>query len=225
MVSIFWVLSGVSLSLKPVQLARNQQWDKFFDTMFSSVFRRMLRLYLPCLVVQLGVLFATLIGLYDYPFELAKDWPFYGTNEQQHQKQPTAWLQIDDWARNMWRAANPFSPGRPGYDPHLWTIAYEFRNSIILFAALVGMAKLKSKIRVMLTMAIYAYCVLANQGDLALFIAGIACAEFLIVKDEKAKELPSLEKAAPQTQGLKAKAIWTTVYILGLHMLSIPAWK
>lgn len=225
MVSVFWVLSGVSLSLKPIQLARGQAWDKFFDTMFSSVFRRMLRLYLPCLVVQLCVLLATLLGLYDHAFALAKDWPFAGTNEKQHKKQETWMLQIQDWAQDMWHGANPFAPKRPAYDAHLWTIALEFRNSIVLFATLVGFAKLKPKIRLSLTLALYAYLVVIEQGDVALFIAGMACAEFLMIRDEKAKLLPSAEKSEPEEQSIRTKAIWTTIYIIGLHLLSIPAGK
>jgi hypothetical protein len=44
-VSTFYVLSGISLSLRPLELARSHVWDVCFDNLFSSVFRRALRLY------------------------------------------------------------------------------------------------------------------------------------------------------------------------------------
>ncbi|KAK7179951.1 acyltransferase [Paraphaeosphaeria sporulosa] len=80
-VATFYVLSGVSLSLKRLRLARSHDFDKLFDTMFSSVFRRALRVYLPVFAVQIGVLFATLLGLYNHGYALSQDWLYGGTNE------------------------------------------------------------------------------------------------------------------------------------------------
>jgi hypothetical protein len=163
--------------------------------------------------------------MYDRAAELHKDWPFFGTNEKTHERKETAAAQIADWAHVMWELANPFKPIRPSYDVHLWTIPLEFRNSIILFATLVGFAKLRSRIRIAFTLALYIYCVLIEEGDVGLFIAGMGCAEFLLIRDENAKRLPSSEKPEPQRQSLRAKAIWTGVYIAGLHLLSIPMWR
>ncbi|KAF2276503.1 uncharacterized protein EI97DRAFT_42014 [Westerdykella ornata] len=223
MVSVFWVLSEISLSLKPLKLARSQAWDKFADTMFSSVFRRGLRLYLPVLAVQVCVLLATLVGLFDRAAELRKNWPFYGTNEEMHERKESAWAQISDWSREMWAFSNSFRPIRPSYDVHLWTIQLEFRNSIILFATLVGFAKLRPLVRIRLTLVLYLYCVLVEEGDVALFIAGIGCAEFLLIREERSKHLPSTEKQESQQQSSRTKVLWAAVYILGLHLLSIPA--
>jgi peptidoglycan/LPS O-acetylase OafA/YrhL len=175
------------------------------------------------LAVQICVLLATLLGLYDHAAELHKDWPFKGTNEKMHERKDTASAQISDWATDMWKLSNPFRPIRPKYDVHLWTIPLEFRNSIVLFATLVGFAKLRSRIRITLSLALYLYCVLIEEGDIALFIAGMTCAEFLLIRDEAAKQLPSTEKPQPKTQSLRAKILWAVVYITGLHLLSIPA--
>ncbi|KAF2113964.1 acyltransferase 3 [Lophiotrema nucula] len=224
MVSIFWVLSGVSLSLKPIQLARSQSWDKFFDTMFSSVFRRMLRLYIPVFAVQSCVLLATLLGFYNHAHDLAKEWPFYGTNEKQFEVYDSNLGQIADWLATMWKFANPFAPHRPKYDVHLWTIPLEFRNSIILFATLVGYAKLRPRIRIVMTTLLYFYLALIEQGDVGLFIAGMGCAEFLIILDENAKRLPSFEHATDGKQSKRSQLLWTGLFVVGLWLLSWPAW-
>lgn len=41
---------------------------------------------------------------------------------------------------------------------HLWTIPVEFINSILLFVALVGLSQLRSRVRMSLTMMLWAYC-------------------------------------------------------------------
>lgn len=224
MVSVFWVLSGISLSLKPLQLARSQSWDKFFDTMFSSIFRRALRLYMPVYFVQCCVITAACLGLYNHAYALSQAWPFGGTNEGQFKVFDTNREQIQDWLKTMWKFANPFRPMRPLYDVHLWTIPLEFRNSIILFALLVAYSKLKSHIRIGLTIALYAFCVLVEEGDVALFVAGMGLAEFLLIRDENAKLLPTAEKHQ-QVQRRRVKAAWIGVLYVGLHLLSWPAHK
>jgi peptidoglycan/LPS O-acetylase OafA/YrhL len=228
MVSLFWVLSGVSLSLKPLQLARSAAWDKFFDTLFSSVFRRMLRLYLPVFVVQVGVLIATLLGMFNLAYARSKDWPFSGTNEKMHEVFDSNTEQVKDWIQAMWTFANPFRPNRPRYDVHLWTIPLEFRNSIILFATLVGFSKLKPKVRIVLTWTLWAYCMLVNEGDIALFIAGMGIAEYMVIQDERSNSqtLPSSSEATPSTpaaQSTLQRASWAALSVFGLHLLSCPS--
>jgi peptidoglycan/LPS O-acetylase OafA/YrhL len=224
MVAVFWILSGISLSLKPLQLARNQNWDGFFDTMFSSIFRRALRLYVPVFVVQSCVITAACLGLYNHAYALSKDWPFGGTNERQFVVFESNVEQIQDWLKTMWKFANPFRPMRPLYDVHLWTIPLEFRNSIILFATLVAYAKLRAHIRIGLTAALYTYCVLVEEGDVALFIAGMGLAEYLLIRDEQAQCLPVSERVQ-ETQSISERAVWMGVLYIGLHLLSWPAHK
>jgi peptidoglycan/LPS O-acetylase OafA/YrhL len=224
MVSVFWVLSGISLSLKPLQLARSQHWEKFFDTMFSSIFRRALRLYMPVFFVQCCVITAACLGLYNHASTLSKDWPFAGTNEKQFVVYDTNSEQIQDWLKTMWKFANPFKPMRPLYDVHLWTIPLEFRNSIVLFTTLIAYAKLKPRVRIGLTAALYTYCVLVEEGDVGLFIAGMGLAEYLLIREENAKHLPTSEKTQ-ERQDARPKAIWIGVLYVGLHLLSWPAHK
>jgi peptidoglycan/LPS O-acetylase OafA/YrhL len=224
MVSVFWVLSGISLSLKPLQLARSQSWEKLFDTMFSSIFRRALRLYMPVFFVQCCVITAACLGFYNHAYALSKAWPFGGTNEKQFVVYDTNSEQIQDWLKTMWKFANPFRPMRPLYDVHLWTIPLEFRNSIILFATLVAYAKLKARVRIGLTAALYAFCVLVEEGDIALFIAGMGLAEYLLIQDERIKRLPTSEKVQ-EAQRARPKPVWIVVLFAGLHLLSWPAHK
>ena len=178
-VATFYVLSGVSLSLRPLRLARSHEWDALLGTMFSSVFRRALRLYLPVLAVQVCVLFATLLGLYDHGYAISQNWPYAGTNEFTHKVFDTNAAQIEDWLRAMWNFANPFAPNRPLYDVHLWTIPIEFVNSILLFATLIGLARLRPRMRMSLTAMLWIYCmswsVVESQTALCKTLLGDEC--------------------------------------------------
>lgn len=52
-VHVFFVISGFVLSLKPLRLARAHNYAELRTTLSSSVFRRGLRLYLPCVASTL----------------------------------------------------------------------------------------------------------------------------------------------------------------------------
>ncbi|KAF2449516.1 hypothetical protein P171DRAFT_427715 [Karstenula rhodostoma CBS 690.94] len=230
-VATFYVLSGVSLSLKPLRLARSRAFDTFFDTIFSSVFRRALRLYLPVLAVQIGVLLATLLGLYNHAYALSQDWPYGGTNELMHTVFDSNWVQTEDWMRAMWHFADPFITHQPRlmYDVHTWTIPIEFRNSCILFVALVGFSKLKARIRMSLTAVLWVYCMCHTiiESETALFMAGMVIAEFMVIQEESAKQ-SRMTDASTKSWSKRADvqcAFWCVVGLFGLHLLSWPPWN
>lgn len=220
-VSVFYVLSGISLSLRPLQLARSHDWEKCFDNLFSSIFRRALRMYLPILVVQIGVLLATLLGFFNHAHALRNDWPFGGTNEVMHTVFASNRAQIQDWLQAMWTFADPFAPNRPAYDVHLWTIPIQFRNSIILFATLLGFAKIKPRIRISLTVMLVVYCICVNHSAIALFYAGMGIAEFILIQAETVARYPNIctrKDGGP----LLSRVFWFGMCYAGLHLLSWP---
>jgi peptidoglycan/LPS O-acetylase OafA/YrhL len=221
-VATFYVLSGISLSLKPLEMARSHAWDICFDCLFSSVFRRAIRLYLPILAVQIGVLLATLLGLFDHAYALSKNWPFGGSNEVMQQVMDSNLAQVHDWLKVMWAFANPFDSNRPSYDVHLWTIPIEFHNSIVVFATLIGFSKLRPRIRISLTVALWTYCICVNQGETALFYAGMAIAEYMLILDEAVEQLTMVE-TSPNRQAILSHGYWCGICLIGLHLLSCPA--
>jgi peptidoglycan/LPS O-acetylase OafA/YrhL len=228
-VGTFFVLSGVSLSLRPLKLARAHSWDGFFDAMFSSVFRRALRLYLPILAVQSCVLVLTCLGAFNNAHRLRYAWPYGGTNEVMHVVFTSNWEQIEDWLKTMWAFANPFMfPNRPVYDIHLWTIPVEFRNSIILFATLVGLSKLRSRVRIILAVMLWGFSIACNQGETALFMAGMAIAEYILIREEAEDAmLPMTTLGDTQTRIRKSlrRVGWCVLCVFGLHLLSWPMSK
>jgi peptidoglycan/LPS O-acetylase OafA/YrhL len=225
-VATFFVLSGVSLSLRPLRLARSHSWDQFFDALFSSVFRRALRLYLPIIFVQICIIIATCLGLYNHAHRIRYAWPYSGTNEVIHVVFESNRLQVKDWLEAMWAFANPFTfPHGPTYNIHLWTIPDEFRNSIYLFATLIGLSKLQSRIRITLTVMLWAFSVACNQGDTALFMAGMVIAEYILIREEASGRLLLMSTTSSRRTNLKRglrRAGWCALCIFGLHLLSWP---
>jgi hypothetical protein len=76
MVLIFFVLSGFSITLKPLKLARQGASDLLYNNLVSATFRRTGRLYLPCVALMLLVLVQNFLGCFRYANIMSEKWPF-----------------------------------------------------------------------------------------------------------------------------------------------------
>jgi peptidoglycan/LPS O-acetylase OafA/YrhL len=63
-VAIFFVISGFSLSYKPIKLLRINDYAHFSEAMTSSVFRRWLRLFLPVTIIIIFEMLAAYAGFF-----------------------------------------------------------------------------------------------------------------------------------------------------------------
>ncbi|KAH9864540.1 hypothetical protein J1614_010475 [Plenodomus biglobosus] len=141
---------------------------------------------------------------------------------------PTISAQIADWARATWRWTNPLAPKHKYlYNPHLWTIPTEAADSVLLFATLIAHSKLKPRIRVGCIATLYTYLLLQGHSDMSLFLAGMACAEYILVLAEDDKQLPIYEPKATKslattiTQRIP-KWLWLVSLYTSAHLLSFP---
>lgn len=131
MVSLFFVLSGYALSYKPVKQMRNGEYNALFSGQSSSVFRRMVRLFLPCVASTLMIVILIRLGFYQSTMELANDADrLFGTREHHAWTYDTTTEQVWVWMRSFWGFVNPFTEvglGKGIYmDGHLWTIPVEY---------------------------------------------------------------------------------------------------
>ena len=131
MVSLFFVLSGYALSYKPVKQMRNGEYDALFAGLSSSVFRRVIRLYLPCVASTFVIVVLLRLGFYSRTMELATDARrLPGTREHHAWRYDTLAEQVWIWIRSFWGFMNPFAStglGKGIYmDGHLWTIPIEY---------------------------------------------------------------------------------------------------
>jgi peptidoglycan/LPS O-acetylase OafA/YrhL len=217
-VAIFFVISGYALSYKPLKLSRTQSWESLHQTLCSSVFRRALRLYLPCLfnLFCLSILF------------------WMGINEPGRKNITQAWLGSNwypprfeslsgtfrlyfDVAMNL---ANPWSWDvyRPiEIDSNMWTIPIEFRASMVLFLFLLGLGKVTRFIRLTLFAIGIVSATYGQRSDMVLFLAGSILADLDLEADSR-----HYDRAAPTGFSIRHNVGWSAVILFGVYMASSP---
>jgi peptidoglycan/LPS O-acetylase OafA/YrhL len=226
MVSIFFVVSGFSISYKPMKLLHSGDTIGFFSSVASFVFRRHLRLFLPIVLVSFFMMVAAFGGFYQ---------PGNGSRVPRF---PTFFEQIYYWLYNFAIYANPFRPIEfgnlwgPGagfdYDLNLWTIPVEFRGSVVVFFALVSFSYLLPAARLCSMMIIISYCLYTGFWDLFLFLTGAVYAELhFILRERKAQcetptQIGSFQTSSTKGRDLAMNLFWITNFIAATFLLSIP---
>lgn len=178
MVSVFYVVSGFSLSYNPTRLMRRRSYDRLLPALASSTFRRFLRLFLPTVAVTFMTMIAVTIGLYRNSIEVDKHLP--GPRDP---LPPHEFGSIKSHVRNWWEctfrylmlwswdhATNP-------YDPHLWTIRVEYRCSLLLYLTQLGLHRCRPPIRMVLVATLMIFCLETGAWEMALFLSGMILAE------------------------------------------------
>jgi hypothetical protein len=91
------------------------------------------------------------------------------------------WAQFVDWISfffqymmKIWsfEAQNPDS----NYGPHLWTIPFKFRDSMILYVSVQGAVALRPNLFWLVTMVPLAFCLIAGKWYVVLFLVGMVLA-------------------------------------------------
>lgn len=104
MVLVFFVLSGFSITLRPLKLANRGAHDELYKNVASATFRRAGRLYFPCFAL-LGMVFVqTLLGCYRYADGLSNNWSnIKGAISQLHLEEG----QFSNFVQAVWLWADP----------------------------------------------------------------------------------------------------------------------
>ncbi|KAI9691765.1 MAG: hypothetical protein M1822_007837 [Bathelium mastoideum] len=223
MVSIFFVVSGYALSLKPLKQMRAHQWDSLLTTMSSSIFRRGFRLFLPTAISTFLILLMIRMGLYERTRAFATNGEILRNVMEYHpMHDKTFRMQFWDWSWTMYNFIAVWSwdvyAGSTRYDVHLWTIPTEFRSSLFLFLCLVGLSRCRQYLRLAVMTGI-AYLVLrSDRWELLLFLSGAILAELDLMRS--ARRLARGEKEIQM--GTLQKSFWFSVSIVALYLMSQP---
>lgn len=187
MVAIFFIVSGYALSLKPIKLARSQKWSDFTTTMSSFVFRRALRLFLPTFVSTFMIVILLRIGAYEVNRDFSHDRTYHwNVQETAPDYKETTTEQLRDWVWNMFNFVHIWGWEKYGgstyYDVHLWTIPIEFRASMMLFLTMVGLARLRTAVRMLCLAIVIAFSYRSDRWEMVLFYVGMLYAELDIIR-------------------------------------------
>ncbi|KAF2973489.1 hypothetical protein GQX73_g201 [Xylaria multiplex] len=248
MVCVFFVISGYALSLRPLQLARKRNSEAFARTTSSLVFRRFFRLYLPPVISTLGVALLLRWGAYEGTREFIKDRTFTKNVIEHHPvRLDSLSAQLTHWGHEMWAFLHIWSwanhAGSTQYDVHLWTIPLEFRCSMVLFLILIGTARLRDNVR-LVVVGLLSWFVLRNdRWEMLLFLAGMTIADLDLRRNahnghegrgntagssspQPTLQLPLDEKTKPilpaSQERSTSDSFWTLVSIFALYLLSCP---
>ncbi|EKD14601.1 uncharacterized protein L3040_000125 [Drepanopeziza brunnea f. sp. 'multigermtubi'] len=193
MVAIFFVVSGFSLSYKPLSLIRKGRYEEVLDSLSSSVLRRGLRLVIPpAFVTFFSMLFAYL--------------HFYGSGRDSREppQSPFFWEHLKSWYFSVIGLSDPFRPNnfpggyQPVYDPNLWTIPVELHGSMVIFTTLLGLSRVRGPWRVGLLCGIVFYTSYYAHSHLFLFLSGVLLAELHHAREARsqAPKSPTVEDPA-----------------------------
>ncbi|KAH0344595.1 hypothetical protein KCU83_g8166, partial [Aureobasidium melanogenum] len=206
-VAIFFVLSGYALSYKPVKQIRNQETQPLLEGLASSVFRRWMRLFLPCFVSTIVIVVLLRLGMYDWTREIANDQARLPFHRERHAgRYETLGKQMWNWTTAFFAFANPFTARDMPIDPHLWTISIEYGASIVLYVAQLGLCRLRTRYRVLNLLCLVFMAHQADRWPNILFYAGFILAEL----DHRRRAV-----AASKTFNgiIKTSIHWSAIYI------------
>ncbi|EWC46243.1 hypothetical protein DRE_04414 [Drechslerella stenobrocha 248] len=236
MVRVFFVISGFALSCKPAKLMRKPSGQApLMKTIASSVFRRYLRLFLPCLGAFFMIHCWRYWGAFDW-FEVrhqANANLLPGDIEKYPAKSPHGFFgQMQLMLAEFYVFALGSPILRQGYDfatdKHMWTIPVEYIQSMTLFLFLAMVSHLRRGFRVwVIAPTTYLFWNYHQRYDYPLFLTGYFLAE-LHAELESAAILPVSKPAGSSYAQLRffnksLKTIfWSFVAIVGLLLLSFP---
>jgi peptidoglycan/LPS O-acetylase OafA/YrhL len=178
-VSIFLVLSGCVLAIKPLNLVQAGDLLQLGDHLASSLFRRWIRMFLPLIIttlVYLTILHALglwISGITKQGSWTAEVWAFY--------------LEFKNFSFVFKDGGEPWL----SYNTHLWTIPVEMRGSIVVFTTLMALSRCSTKMRLWVQAGLIVYFLyIADGWYCAMFVMGMLLCDLNLLAERS--ELPSL---------------------------------
>jgi peptidoglycan/LPS O-acetylase OafA/YrhL len=168
MVAVFFVVSGFVLAHRFIRRMHAGEYAELYAGLTSITFRRAVRLFLPAFVSSLMAFVCADLGLVKVPAKVEGE-PFEHSlstyiDYVDSESDPFTWDMKAGW-----------------YNPNLWTIAVEFRGSLVVFLLLLGLARCRISVRLLVEAVLIIYSFSHKRWDVALFIAGMALAEMDIL--------------------------------------------
>lgn len=197
-------------------MSRQARYPELFDSLYSSTFRRGLRLYIPCTVLTFINANLAMMNLLDgrpYP-----KYPGYGTQ---------MWV----WVQESLRCISPIAEGT-AFDGSLWMIPREFKGSLIVFLTALGLAKCGPRLRTSLLGVFAAYWCYWAYYDLFLFAAGMLLADchyyfepvvaINLPSTEAEEERVAADDRPRRTRRYLSSVAHTVFFLFTIYLLSLP---
>ncbi len=196
-VLVFFLVAGYAISYRSLQLMSRpddaaSQKSLYFG-LSASIFRRFLRLYLPCLVITLISAVTTWLGAQEPLRPWTKDSKRYflgPANFHQGPRYSSLFEQLGSWVKQFWKMMSvwQYEVYYPQLDSHLWTIRIEFRASLALYVALIALGPCRIHVRFALLLLLSIYCGVWDRWPTQLFFWGACLAQFDVWKNVRQRQ-------------------------------------
>ncbi|KIX07794.1 uncharacterized protein Z518_02448 [Rhinocladiella mackenziei CBS 650.93] len=204
-VSVFFVISGYVLSIKPRDLIYSGDHERLADSLASALFRRWLRLYIP--VICTTAITASMPHIFGIKANFAPE---------------------RTWRDEMWKWYCEFKNfsfafrlgGEPwfSYSFHVWSIPFEFRGSICVYTALLAFSRCTTSARLWCQVTlIFYFLYIADGAHFAMFTVGMLLCDL--------DHLSEQQRLPKWTWGLKKfqKPIFYFMFMLGILLGGCPS--
>jgi len=182
-VSVFFVVSGFTLSVKPITQMRKGDRDGLLTTLGSATFRRPVRLYGPVFASTFMVFLLGRLGMYAYA---ARFMPGFTVTEDKHYKQQAdaflddfwQWLRrsINFYVANVDHWSSP-AAGDHIWNTQMWTIPVEFRCSFALYLTQLALGRFSPRSRMLCLTGLIIMSVFQDWWAMMLFWSGMLLCE------------------------------------------------
>ena len=208
-VALFFAISGYVLTHRSLSNIRGGESQKVYPSVWSSMFRRGFRLYIPPVLITFFEMISTRFG-YMPPLNF------------EFKPEETFWGQLIDWVKETNKLANPlhnFSRAihgfvtHPKYDSVVWTIPLEYYGSFLCYFLLIIFARIRSHgLRMALTAVVALYSMSQGSWNFFCFSGGMLMADFNLSQEADDARVPSR----------RAGAVWTVVFALAFYAAGLP---
>jgi len=238
-ISIFFVVSGFTLSIRPLEQMRSggAAQSKLLSTLSSATIRRPIRLYGPLVASAFLVLLLGRSGIYEYSRSFIPG--FLEWDEHHYQRQrPEFWADFWFWVTSTGKFffAHIYHYSTPAawypWDIHMWTIPVEYRCSFALYLTQLALARIRTRVRTLTLLGLVILAVLEDWWDMMLFWAGMLLCdlylEYSATHSVHAIRLPTSARTytTPITSAPSRRYFFVALHAANLysalHLLSIP---
>jgi peptidoglycan/LPS O-acetylase OafA/YrhL len=218
MVTVFFLVSGYSLTLGSWATLHSGQTNKCLDHLCSSIFRRYIRLNLPVLASGSIVFCCTYFGLFE---KTAAEDVRTGYREPQPQRFDSFTAQMMDFFKETIKYLNIWTDPtyRYPYYPHAWSIPVEFICSLFIYVFFIAVCKMRFVPQVVTFVILLTVTYLTSQVFYWIFLFGAFLAKLQVHFSDKfqSEKILSSDKH-------KIKFAMITMFGIGLWILSYPDW-
>ena len=190
MVTVFFVVGGYVMSIRPLMLIHSRQHVPFFNSIVSSVFRRSFRFYIPAIVMSFISMLSLYVGFWEYARQyITEDKAYVRFDDHHIPRMDSLWAQFVDWVHETKMMANIFNyynngitmPYYPHYDPHLWTIPVEYRSGMLLALTILCFARCRKGMRMALMVLTILFVGMWDRWELVCFLSGSLLCEIDLI--------------------------------------------